>query len=132
LSKREGKIGTPERPLSDLGLLSYKSYWNRVLLEALSGKSGEVSVSELSKKTNIRVEDILIALQSHSSVRFFKDQGYLNISDKGIRALQKSQRDGEDDLKIIPERLKWNPHDSSMQVSDKRRQTRFAAATNTA
>ncbi|MFQ6653596.1 hypothetical protein Gotur_024914 [Gossypium turneri] len=44
LLKKEGKVGTPERPLSDLGLLSYRGYWTRVLLDILKKHKRNISI----------------------------------------------------------------------------------------
>ncbi|MFQ6667716.1 hypothetical protein Gotur_033634 [Gossypium turneri] len=44
LSKKEGKVGTPEIPLFDLGMLSYKGYWTRVLLDILKKHKGNISI----------------------------------------------------------------------------------------
>lgn len=57
LSKIEGRVGSPERPLSDLGLVSYKGYWTRVLLNVLKDREGTVSIKELSEMTSMKVRD---------------------------------------------------------------------------
>ena len=51
LTKLEGKVGSPEKPLSDLGKISYRSYWTWVLLEVLSGYDGDASIRSISERT---------------------------------------------------------------------------------
>jgi histone acetyltransferase MYST1 len=47
LSKLENKVGTPEKPLSDLGLLSFRSYWTEVLLNILKEHKGNLSIKDI-------------------------------------------------------------------------------------
>lgn len=47
LSKLENTVGSPEKPLSDLGKLSYRSYWSWVLLEILRDFRGTLSIKDL-------------------------------------------------------------------------------------
>lgn len=53
LSKIEGQPGTPEKPLSDLGQVSYHAYWKAVILEYFDQfrDSPTISVSDISSKT---------------------------------------------------------------------------------
>jgi hypothetical protein len=64
ISIREGKVGSPEKPLSDLGQLSFRSYWTQVLLQALSEHRGNLSIKHISSMTAIKTEDIISTLQA--------------------------------------------------------------------
>ncbi|MCO5595186.1 hypothetical protein L7F22_049225 [Adiantum nelumboides] len=84
LSKKEGKVGTPERPLSDLGHVSFKSYWSRALLEALRDHGANLSIKDLSLMTGIRNDDIINTLQSLNLIKYYKGQHIISVSAKVI------------------------------------------------
>uniref|UniRef100_A0A668ARS7 Histone acetyltransferase n=2 Tax=Myripristis murdjan TaxID=586833 RepID=A0A668ARS7_9TELE len=63
LSKREGQPGSPEKPLSDLGRLSYMAYWRSVVLECLHEvRDRQLTIRHLSKLTGICPQDITATL----------------------------------------------------------------------
>jgi len=43
--------------------VSFRSYWTRVLLEALRNVKGDISIKEISDATMIRHQDIVDTLQ---------------------------------------------------------------------
>ncbi|KAG8328012.1 hypothetical protein J6590_006190 [Homalodisca vitripennis] len=73
LTRVEGKIGSPEKPLSDLGLISYRSYWKDVLLEHLCNLGGKtLSVKDISQDMAINSYDIVSTLQALGMMKYWK------------------------------------------------------------
>ena len=74
LSKKVERICGPERPLSDMGKICYKSYWTDILLQELKRNRGSLSIKELSDLTMIRECDIIFTLQELNLIKYGKDQ----------------------------------------------------------
>ncbi|TYI85565.1 hypothetical protein E1A91_D04G005000v1 [Gossypium mustelinum] len=108
LSKKEGKVGTPERPLSDLGLLSYRGYWTRVLLDLLKKHKGNISIKELSDMTAIKAEDILTTLQSLELIQYRKGQHVICADPKVLDRHLKAA--GPGGLEVDVSKLIWTPY----------------------
>ncbi|KAJ1911605.1 Histone acetyltransferase [Mycoemilia scoparia] len=45
LTRKEGLVGSPEKPLSDFGLLSYRGYWRRVVYQVILGHMGQTAIA---------------------------------------------------------------------------------------
>ncbi|KAG0417487.1 Histone acetyltransferase ESA1, partial [Dictyocoela roeselum] len=69
LSRKEKQIASPEKPLSDLGLLSYLSYWKDAIYSFLKT---EHSISEISAGTGITEEDLINAMIYYKIIKFVK------------------------------------------------------------
>lgn len=108
ISKKEGKVGTPERPLSDLGHVSFKSYWSRALLEALRDHGANLSIKDLSSMTAIRNDDIINTLQSLNLIKYYKGQHIISVSSKVIEEHLKTYNPQPFWI-IDPAKLSWAP-----------------------
>lgn len=113
LSKVESKVGSPERPLSDLGLLSYRSYWKDVLLHYLHKyKDSEICIKDVSQETAINANDIVSTLQSLGMLKYWKGKHLvLKRQDLIDDHLEKqAKKNGEFANRAIdPACLKWTP-----------------------
>mmetsp|Transcript_9337 Transcript_9337/g.38166 ORF Transcript_9337/g.38166 Transcript_9337/m.38166 type:complete len:453 (-) Transcript_9337:2987-4345(-) len=90
ISRREGKVGTPERPLSDLGQVSYRSFWCREVLQVLHRHKGSISVKDISGATGFQERDIASALQSLNLLKYWKGQHIISATPKIIEEHMRS------------------------------------------
>ncbi|KAF4518831.1 hypothetical protein B566_EDAN008160 [Ephemera danica] len=112
LTRVEGKIGSPEKPLSDLGLISYRSYWKDVLLEYLCNFGGkELSVKDISQEMAINSYDIVSTLQALGMMKYWKGKHIiLKKQDVIDEYVDRAKRRGSVYKEIDPSCLRWTPH----------------------
>uniref|UniRef100_A0AAG5DMW3 Histone acetyltransferase n=1 Tax=Anopheles atroparvus TaxID=41427 RepID=A0AAG5DMW3_ANOAO len=108
LSRREGIIGSPEKPLSDLGKLSYRSYWAYTLLELIKDYR-TTTIKELSELSGITQEDIIYTLQSMNMVKYWKGQHVICVTVKLIQEHLQMPQFKKPKLMVDPAYLKWTP-----------------------
>ena len=70
LTRVEDKTGSPEKPLSDMGLVSYRNYWRLILCRYLLGVFSEdesvrrgLSIKKISGDTGLTPDDVISALE---------------------------------------------------------------------
>ncbi|XP_060665883.1 histone acetyltransferase Tip60-like [Drosophila nasuta] len=114
LSKVEGKTGSPEKPLSDLGLLSYRSYWTWAVLEVLinytsvlNGDRPSTTIIDISEQTGIHKDDVIYTLNNLNLLKYSKGQHIICVDKDTITqhhvAMQKCK------LRIDSNCLRWTP-----------------------
>lgn len=102
LSKKENTLGTPEKPLSDLGKVSYLNYWKYSILSVIRDKT-DVTLKEISEATNMTIEDILYALKHHHFIKK-KDCEHIYVREEDFVKLDKPR------LTVHPEDLRWTQY----------------------
>lgn len=108
LSKKEGKVGSPEKPLSDLGLLSYRAYWADTIIKLLmENDSDHITIDEISSRTSMTTTDILHTAQTLSMLKYFKGQHVIYLSQEVEAQYLKTEKKKR--RSINPELLIWKP-----------------------
>lgn len=107
LSRRELKVGHPEHPLSDLGILAYRGYWRGVLLCYLRKhrNSDRLSIKDMCLATRITPVDIVNQLMLDNIINFKGGVYSIKISKRALKfpLSQFRQR------LVDPSKLVWKP-----------------------
>jgi hypothetical protein len=110
LSKRENMPGTPEKPLSDLGRISYESFWkSKILFFIKENQSKSITVEAISKGTGFNVHDIGATLQRLNLIRYHRESDggnalYQIATDSELLVTLKQPK-----ISVNEEALRWTP-----------------------
>ncbi|KAJ5567254.1 hypothetical protein N7535_006560 [Penicillium sp. DV-2018c] len=111
LTRIEGKNGSPEKPLSDMGLVSYRNYWRLVLSYQLRDLKTPVSIADLSDRTGMTADDVVSALEGlRALVRDPITKTYAIRLDHKYYEEVISGWESKGYIQLNPDALLWTPY----------------------
>lgn len=111
LTRVERKIGSPEKPLSDMGLVSYRSYWRLVLCSRLLSQRDAISITSISNETGMTADDVVCALEGlRALVRDPLTKSYALRLDYDFYKEYVETYEKKGYPKIDPKALMWVPY----------------------
>jgi histone acetyltransferase SAS3 len=118
LTRIEGKEGSPEKPLSDMGLTAYRSYWDltisRRLLDVYPSTSPDptpFSARSLMSLTGMTADDVIHSLERlYAFVRDPVTKTYAIRHDKKLYEQIVNENEAKGYRKLRPEKLVWTPY----------------------
>ena len=110
----EGRIGSAERPLSELGQLSFYPYWMRRLLPVLRRmhpQKTSVVLTDLARETGIIADDIVETMKHYELIKEWGTAGVVMLAgDDALNAvLPPPSKGGSDKCIFNPALLHWTP-----------------------
>ncbi|KAH9885555.1 hypothetical protein F4778DRAFT_760885 [Xylariomycetidae sp. FL2044] len=118
LTRVEEKTGSPEKPLSDMGLVSYRNYWRLVLCkycidslpEDKSQRKG-LSIRQISDDTGLTPDDAISALEA---LRFLVRDPITHVYafriDLGYCQKEVAKWQSKNHVGLNPHALTWTPY----------------------
>jgi len=121
LTKVEGRTGSPEKPLSDMGLVSYRSYWRTMLCSLLlryKDRSDEadagdqqISIAQIARETGMTPDDIISTLEAlRFIVRDSVTRSYALRLDYDYMKEYVEKHEKKASIVLDPTRLCWTPY----------------------
>lgn len=103
LSKKENSLGTPEKPLSELGKISYLNYWKYSIIDVIR-KTNTTTLRHIIQETSMTKEDIMTTLYEFNMIKPDKHRSIIQYKKSDLNVLNKPR------LTVRPEDLRWTQY----------------------
>jgi histone acetyltransferase SAS3 len=118
LTRAEEKTGSPEKPLSDMGLVSYRNYWRLVMCKYLlehtpndKYQKNGLSIRQISDDTGMMPDDVISALEGlRCLVRDPQTQLYAFRVDLPFCREYVTKWEAKSYVKLNEKALTWTPY----------------------